>query len=97
MFDFIVPIIGLVAGILAVLTLPDNRRDPGGAIFPVLLGFIGAFVGGYGGRSLSSGAVQNLGREAGQPGFYPGIIGAVVVSAVLLIAYRIISRRSTAD
>jgi uncharacterized membrane protein YeaQ/YmgE (transglycosylase-associated protein family) len=97
MFDFIVPIIGLIAGILAVLTLPDDRRDPGGALFPVLLGFIGAYLGGYGGRSFAPGAVQNLGREVGQPGFYTGIIGAVVGSAVLLIAYRLITRKTTAD
>ena len=38
-------VFGLIAGIIAKLLLPG--RDPGGCIITMLLGIIGAFVGGF--------------------------------------------------
>ena len=67
---------GLVVGILAKLVMPG--RDPGGIIVTVLLGIVGALIGGMLGRGLGLYA-------PGQPaGFVMATIGAVL----LLFLYR---------
>lgn len=67
---------GLVVGILAKLVMPG--RDPGGIIVTILLGIVGALIGGMLGRGLGLYA-------PGQPaGFVMATIGAVL----LLFLYR---------
>ena len=75
-------IIGLLAGIVAKLLMPG--KDPGGFIVTMLLGVAGAFVATW------------LGQTVGwyRAGEGAGFIGAVVGSVILLIAYRLIKRRS---
>ncbi|HYZ25726.1 MAG TPA: GlsB/YeaQ/YmgE family stress response membrane protein [Geminicoccaceae bacterium] len=75
-------IIGLLAGIVAKLLMPG--KDPGGFIVTMLLGVAGAFVATW------------LGQTVGwyRAGEGAGFMGAVVGSVILLIAYRLIKRRS---
>lgn len=76
-------IFGLLAGIVAKLLMPG--KDPGGFIVTILLGIVGALVGGFIGRALGIGAVTgfNIGS------FLLAVLGTVV----LLIAYRMIRGR----
>jgi uncharacterized membrane protein YeaQ/YmgE (transglycosylase-associated protein family) len=67
---------GLIVGALAKLVMPGN--DPGGIIVTIVLGIVGAMVGGGIGRVLGLYA-------PGQPaGWLMSILGAVV----LLFLYR---------
>jgi uncharacterized membrane protein YeaQ/YmgE (transglycosylase-associated protein family) len=75
---------GLVVGIVAKLIMPG--KDPGGFIVTILIGIVGALVGGFLGRLL------NL-YEPGQPA---GFIGATLGSILLLWIYRVVTRRKTA-
>jgi uncharacterized membrane protein YeaQ/YmgE (transglycosylase-associated protein family) len=72
---------GLVVGALAKLVMPGH--DPGGIIVTMLLGIVGAVVGGYIGRSV--GMYQN-GQAAG---FWMSLLGAIVVLGV----YRLFAGR----
>ncbi len=68
---------GLIVGIVAKLLMPGH--DPGGFIVTILLGIVGAWVGGQLGRVLGW-------YEAGHPaGFVMAVIGAIV----LLFLYRL--------
>ncbi|MEO5902766.1 MAG: GlsB/YeaQ/YmgE family stress response membrane protein [Gemmatimonadaceae bacterium] len=49
-------ILGLVAGTLAKFLVPG--RDPSGCIITILLGIIGAFLGGFIGTRIGWGAVS---------------------------------------
>jgi uncharacterized membrane protein YeaQ/YmgE (transglycosylase-associated protein family) len=71
---------GLVVGIVAKLLMPG--RDPGGLIITTLLGFVGAVIGGFLGRSLG---LYGPGEPAG---FLMATLGAVV----LLFIYRMMRR-----
>ena len=75
---------GLIVGIVAKLIMPG--KDPGGFIVTILIGIVGALVGGFLGRLL------NL-YEPGQPA---GFIGATLGAILLLWIYRIATRRKTA-
>ncbi|HSD72681.1 MAG TPA: GlsB/YeaQ/YmgE family stress response membrane protein [Thermoanaerobaculia bacterium] len=75
---------GLVVGIVAKLVMPG--KDPGGFIVTILIGIVGALVGGFLGRLL------NL-YEPGQPA---GFIGATLGAILLLWIYRVATRRKTA-
>ena len=72
---------GLVIGALAKLVMPG--RDPGGIIVTMLLGIVGAVLGGFIGRSLGL-----YGPQEGA-GYLMSIVGAVVV----LLLYRMLVRR----
>jgi uncharacterized membrane protein YeaQ/YmgE (transglycosylase-associated protein family) len=76
-------IFGLIAGAIAKLLMPG--RDPGGWIITMLLGIVGAFVGGFIGRAI-------WGSE-GVTGFnLPSFGLAVLGSIVLLFLYRMMVR-----
>jgi uncharacterized membrane protein YeaQ/YmgE (transglycosylase-associated protein family) len=77
-------LIGLIAGTIAKLLMPG--RDPGGFIITILLGIAGAFVATFLGQAIGW-------YEAGEGA---GLIGAVVGAVILLIAYRMIKKRSDA-
>jgi len=40
-------IVGLIAGFLAKLVMPGSRSEPGGFIGTMLLGIVGAVIGGW--------------------------------------------------
>jgi uncharacterized membrane protein YeaQ/YmgE (transglycosylase-associated protein family) len=76
-------IFGIVVGIVAKLLMPGN--DPGGFVVTMLLGIVGAVVGGYLGRGIGL-----YGPD--QPaGFLMAVVGAVLLLAV----YRMTVRRRT--
>jgi uncharacterized membrane protein YeaQ/YmgE (transglycosylase-associated protein family) len=70
-------VFGLVVGAIAKLLMPG--RDPGGIIVTMVLGIVGALLGGFLGRALG---MYNANESAG---FIMALVGAV---AVLLI-YRL--------
>jgi uncharacterized membrane protein YeaQ/YmgE (transglycosylase-associated protein family) len=70
---------GLIVGVVAKLIMPGP--DPGGMIVTILLGIVGALIGGFIGRMLG------WYGEDDPVGFIMAVIGAIVV----LFAYRKIS------
>jgi len=64
-------VFGVIVGVLAKLVMPG--RDPGGFIITMLLGIVGAVVGGFVGRALG------LYRPEEPAGLLMSIVGAVVV------------------
>jgi uncharacterized membrane protein YeaQ/YmgE (transglycosylase-associated protein family) len=65
---------GLVVGVIAKLLMPG--RDPGGMIVTVVLGIVGAVVGGFLGRALG---MYGPNEPAG---FLMSLVGAVVLLAI---------------
>ena len=73
---------GLVIGAVAKLLMPG--RDPGGIIVTMLLGIVGAVLGGFVGRAMGL-------YQPGEPaGFFMATLGAVV----LLFIYRLAFART---
>ncbi len=77
-------IFGLIVGALAKLVMPG--KDPGGIIITMLLGIVGAIVGGFVGQAMG---LYGPGEPAG---FVMSLLGAML----LLFLYRMATRRATA-
>lgn len=77
-------VLGLIAGAIAKLLMPG--RDPGGFFITMLIGIVGAIIGGMIASALGYGEVSGVNL--------PSIIIAVLGSIILLIIYRMV-RRST--
>jgi uncharacterized membrane protein YeaQ/YmgE (transglycosylase-associated protein family) len=78
-------VVGLIAGALAKLIMPGD--DPGGIIVTILLGIVGAFIGGF---------VVNLLGGAGVSGFNLWSIVVATIGAIILLAiYRLVAGRMT--
>jgi uncharacterized membrane protein YeaQ/YmgE (transglycosylase-associated protein family) len=65
---------GLVVGAVAKLIMPGN--DPGGIIVTMVLGIVGAVVGGWIGRALGFYGPND------PAGFLMSLVGAVVLLAI---------------
>ncbi len=76
-------LLGLVAGALAKFILPGQQ--PGGCFLTIIIGIVGAIIGGYLGSFIGLGKVQSF--DLG------GIFIATMGSIVLLIVYGLISKR----
>jgi uncharacterized membrane protein YeaQ/YmgE (transglycosylase-associated protein family) len=76
-------VLGLVAGLIAKLIMPG--RDPGGFIVTIILGIVGALVGGFISTKLGFGDVTGFNL--------PSIVIAVLGSILLLIIYRMLKRQ----
>ncbi len=74
-------VFGLVVGAIAKLLMPG--KDPGGAIVTMLLGIVGAVVGGWFGRAMGMYGPND------PAGFLMSLVGAVVV----LVVYRMMVGR----
>jgi uncharacterized membrane protein YeaQ/YmgE (transglycosylase-associated protein family) len=74
---------GLVVGIVAKLLIPGHR--PGGIIATMVIGILGAWLGGLLGRALG------MYPEGHPAGFLMALVGAILV----LLAYGFITRPST--
>lgn len=72
---------GLIVGAVAKLIMPGN--DPGGIIVTMLLGIVGAVLGGWIGRALGFYGPND------PAGFLMSLVGAVVLLAV----YRVFAGR----
>jgi uncharacterized membrane protein YeaQ/YmgE (transglycosylase-associated protein family) len=77
-------VFGLIVGAIAKLVMPG--RDGGGILVTMLLGIVGAMVGGFIGRAM------NLYGPNDAAGFFMATLGAVVV----LFLWRMIAGRSAA-
>ena len=75
-------VFGLFVGIVAKFVMPG--RDPGGMFVTIILGIVGAVVGGFIGRALG------LYRADDPVGFFMAVLGAIV----LLTVYRMIGGRA---
>jgi uncharacterized membrane protein YeaQ/YmgE (transglycosylase-associated protein family) len=75
-------VFGLVVGIVAKLLMPG--RDPGGIVVTMLLGVLGAVLGGFVGRAMG------LYGPNEAAGFLMSLVGAIA----LLGLYRLVARRS---
>jgi len=75
-------IVGLIAGALGKLIMPGD--DPGGIIVTIILGIVGAVIGGF----LLS--LLGIGAGAGSGGFIFSIIAGVIGALILLAIYRLI-------
>ena len=78
---FMTFIIGLVVGIIAKFLTPG--RDPGGFIITAILGIVGSLVATW------------LGRALGwyQEGATAGWIGSIIGAIILLLIYRMLSKK----
>jgi len=78
-------VVGLIAGVLAKWVMPGP--DPGGIITTVLIGVVGAVVGGF--------AVNSLFGGPGMSGInLTSILVATLGAVILLAIYRLITRRA---
>jgi uncharacterized membrane protein YeaQ/YmgE (transglycosylase-associated protein family) len=78
-------VFGLIVGAIAKLVMPG--RDPGGIVVTMLLGIIGALLGGFLGRALG------LYGPDDAAGFLMSTLGAVVVLWIYRLA---VGRRAVA-
>jgi uncharacterized membrane protein YeaQ/YmgE (transglycosylase-associated protein family) len=76
-------VFGLIAGLIAKFLMPG--RDPGGFVITILLGVVGAVVGGFIANALGIGGVSGFDLHS----FFIAVIGALI----LLIGYRMIRSR----
>ncbi|MDQ3927288.1 MAG: GlsB/YeaQ/YmgE family stress response membrane protein [Actinomycetota bacterium] len=78
-------VVGLIAGVLAKLAMPGP--DPGGMVITIVVGIVGALLGGF---------IVN--RILGGPGVTSinllSILVATLGSVILLALYRLLTRRA---
>ena len=70
-------IVGLIAGALAKAIMPGSADEPGGWFMTMILGVVGAFVGGFAGSMLGiggSGMVMSI---------VMATIGAIIVIGLM--------------
>jgi uncharacterized membrane protein YeaQ/YmgE (transglycosylase-associated protein family) len=79
-------IVGLIAGALAKFVLPGD--DPGGTIVTIIIGIVGAVLGGW----LLS--LVGIGGGAGSGGWIFSIIAGVIGAVILLAIYRLVANRA---
>jgi uncharacterized membrane protein YeaQ/YmgE (transglycosylase-associated protein family) len=80
-------IVGLIAGALAKLVMPGD--DPGGIIVTIIIGILGAVVGGYLLRFLG------LGGGGGTGQWIASIVAGFIGAVILLAIYRLVAGRRT--
>jgi uncharacterized membrane protein YeaQ/YmgE (transglycosylase-associated protein family) len=78
-------IVGLIAGALAKLVMPGD--DPGGIIVTIIIGIVGAVLGGF---ILSA---LGIGGGASSGGFIYNIIAGIIGAVILLVIYRALAPR----
>ena len=80
-------VLGLIAGAIAKLIMPGD--DPGGIIVTMLLGIIGAVIGGFLGSRIFGIGLQTFWN-------LQTWIVAIIGSLILLAIYRLIAGRRAA-
>jgi uncharacterized membrane protein YeaQ/YmgE (transglycosylase-associated protein family) len=78
-------IVGLIAGVIAKFALPGD--DPGGIIVTIVIGIVGAVLGGW----LLS--LLGIGGGAGSGGWIFNIIAGIIGAVILLAIYRLVANR----
>ncbi len=79
-------VVGLIAGVLGKLIMPGD--DPGGIIVTILIGIVGAFVGGFVMNLLGFGDVSGFNLYS--------ILVATLGAVILLAIYRAVVGGRTA-
>jgi uncharacterized membrane protein YeaQ/YmgE (transglycosylase-associated protein family) len=80
-------IVGLIAGALAKFVMPGD--DPGGIFVTIIIGIVGAVIGGFLIRAIGLGGAGGTGQWIAS--IVAGFIGAVI----LLLVYRMVAARRT--
>jgi uncharacterized membrane protein YeaQ/YmgE (transglycosylase-associated protein family) len=78
-------VLGLLAGAIAKAILPGN--DPGGIIVTMIIGIVGALLGGFLGKALFG--VDTLDEFFDISTWLTAIVGAII----LLLIYRMVAGR----
>ena len=78
-------VLGLLAGVIAKAILPGN--DPGGIVITMVIGIVGALLGGFLGQALFG--VDTLDEFFDISTWLTAIIGAII----LLLLYRMVAGR----
>ena len=78
-------LVGLIAGVLAKVIMPGSSNEPGGWILTMVLGVVGAFVGGFLGR------LTGLGGAASGSFSLAGILWATVGAIVVIAIMRLVT------
>lgn len=81
-------VFGLLVGIIAKLLMPG--RDPGGCIITVVLGVVGAVVGGLLAQALG---VVEPSESINDRSFFAQLVFAVLGAVIILLVYRLIARK----
>jgi uncharacterized membrane protein YeaQ/YmgE (transglycosylase-associated protein family) len=81
-------VLGLIAGAIAKLIMPGD--DPGGIIVTMLLGIIGAVIGGFLGSRIFGIGLQSFWN-------LQTWIVAIIGALILLVIYRLIAGRRAAS
>lgn len=84
-------VLGLIAGAIAKAIYPGHQG--GGILATIILGILGALVGGWLGHTLFPGTVGAAGAAAGALSI-PSIIFAVLGAIVLLFIWGLVTRRT---
>jgi uncharacterized membrane protein YeaQ/YmgE (transglycosylase-associated protein family) len=78
-------VVGLIAGFLAKMIMPGSRDEPGGFIGTILLGIVGAVVGGWA-WNLFLNRPGATGIDAGS--IFVAFVGSCIVIALLRLFTR---------
>ncbi|MDQ4031129.1 MAG: GlsB/YeaQ/YmgE family stress response membrane protein [Actinomycetota bacterium] len=81
-------VLGLIAGAIAKLIMPGD--DPGGIIVTMLLGIVGALIGGFLGSRIFGIGLQTFWN-------LQTWIVAILGALILLVIYRLIAGRRAAS
>ena len=81
-------LLGIVAGVIAKALLPG--ADPGGFIITVIIGIVGALLGGFIARALG------LGDPIDEFFDVSTWLAAIIGAMILLVIYRAVTGRRTA-
>ena len=81
-------LLGIVAGVIAKALLPG--ADPGGFIVTVIIGIVGALLGGFLARALG------LGDPIDEFFDVSTWLAAIIGALILLVVYRAVTGRRTA-
>ena len=77
-------VLGLIAGVLAKIAMPGP--DPGGILLTIVIGIVGASIGGFIVRLLGGSGVTGFNLSS--------ILVATLGAIILLAIYRLIASRS---
>jgi uncharacterized membrane protein YeaQ/YmgE (transglycosylase-associated protein family) len=81
-------LLGIVGGVIAKALLPGN--DPGGLIITIIIGIVGALLGGFLARALGFGDPIDEFFDVST------WLAAIIGSMILLVIYRAVTGRRTA-
>ena len=76
-------VFGLIAGLIAKLIMPG--KDPGGCILTVVIGVVGALLGGFAATALGFGGITGFDWRS--------LLVAILGSLILLVIWRAIAGR----